>query len=46
MNESEWNEQYDQESLEKLQVAEEQLETLLAEHKISIGHGPTRQGSN
>ena len=46
MNESEWNEQFDQESLQKLRVAEEQLETLLAEHKNSIGHGPAGQGSN
>ena len=46
MNESEWNDQFDQESLEKLQVAEEQLETLLAEHKNFIGHGPAGQGSN
>jgi hypothetical protein len=32
MNESEWNDRHDQEHLEKLQKAEEQLETLLANH--------------
>ncbi len=46
MNESEWNDQHDQESLEKLREAEEQLETLLAKHKNSIGYGPAGQGSN
>ena len=46
LNESEWNDQHDQESLEKLRKAEEQLETLLAEHKKSIGYGPAGQGSN
>ena len=46
LNESEWNAQHDQESLEKLQKAEEQLETLLAEHLKSIGYGPAGQGSN
>ena len=46
LNESEWNAQYDQESLEKLQKTEEQYETLLAEHLKSIGYGPAGQGSN
>ncbi len=46
MNESEWNDQYDQEELEKLRKEEEQLETLLAELTKSIGYGPTGQGSN
>ncbi len=46
MNESEWNDQHDQESLEKLRKAEEQLEMLLAKHKSSIGYGPAGQGSN
>ena len=46
LNESEWNDQHDQESLEKLRMAEEQLETLLVEHKKSIGYGPAGQGSN
>ena len=46
MNESEWNDQHDQNALEKLRVEEEQLETLLAEHKNSIGYGPAGQESN
>ena len=46
LSEAEWNDRHDQESLEKLRVVEEQLETLLAEHKNSIGHGPAGQGSN
>ncbi len=46
MNASEWNDQYDQVELEKLRFTEEQLETLLAEHKKCIGYGPTGQGSN
>ncbi len=46
LNESEWNAQHDQESLENLQKAEEELETLLAEHLKSIGYGPVGQGSN
>ncbi len=46
MNESEWNDQYDQVELEKLRFTEEQLETLLEEHKKSIGYGPAGQGSN
>jgi hypothetical protein len=46
MNESEWNDQYDQVELEKLRFTEEQLETLLEEHKKSIGYGPTGQGPN
>ncbi len=46
MNESEWNDQYDQVKLEKLRFTEEQLEALLEEHKKSIGHGPAGQGPN
>ncbi len=46
LNESEWNDQHDQESLEKLRKEEEQLETLLVEHEKSIGYGPAGQGSN
>jgi hypothetical protein len=46
LNESEWNDQHDQEQLEKLQKEEEQLETLLAEHTKSFGYGPAGQGSN
>jgi hypothetical protein len=46
LNESEWNAQHDQESLENLQKREEELETLLAEHLKSIGYGPAGQGSN
>ena len=46
LSEAEWNDRHDQESLEKLRVVEEQLETLLAEHKNSIGHGPAGQESN
>jgi hypothetical protein len=46
LNESEWNDRYDQEQLEKLQKEEERMETLLAEHTKSIGYGPAGQGSN
>jgi hypothetical protein len=46
LNESEWNDQHDREQLVKLQKEEEQLETLLAEHKNSIGYGPAGQESN
>ena len=46
LNESEWNDRYDQGELEKVQASEEQLETLLAEHKQSIGYGPAGQGRN
>jgi hypothetical protein len=46
LSESEWNDQHDQEQLEKLQKEEEQLETLLAEHAKSIGYGPAGQESN
>ena len=46
LSESDWNDQHDQESLEKLRKVEEQLETLLAEHTKSIGYGPAGQGSN
>ena len=44
MNESEWNDRYDQGELEKVRVSEEQLETLLAEHQQNIGYGPAGQG--
>ena len=46
MNESEWNDQYDRVELEKLRFMEEQLESLLEEHKKSIGYGPAGQGPN
>ena len=46
LSEAEWNERHDQESLEKLRESEEQLETLLTEHKNSIGDGPAGQESN
>ncbi len=46
MNEVEWNARYDQQRLETLQVAEEQLETLLSEHQQSNGDGPAGQGRN
>ncbi len=46
MNESEWNDRYDQEELEKVQASEEQLETLLSEHLQSIGYGPAGQRRN
>ncbi len=46
LNEPEWNDRHDQEHLEKLQKAEEQLETLLAHHLKTIGYGPTGQGPN
>ena len=46
MNEVEWNAAYDQERLEKLRPAEEQLETLLSEHQQSNGDGPAGQGRN
>ena len=46
LNESEWNDQYDRVELEKLRFIEEQLESLLEEHKKSIGYGPAGQGSN
>ncbi len=39
MNEAEWNDRYDQGELEKVQASEEQLETLLSEHKQSIVYG-------
>ena len=44
MNESEWNERYDQGELEKVRESEEQLETLLEEHQQNIGYGPAGQG--
>ena len=46
LNESEWNDRYDQGELEKVQASEEQLETLLSEHRQSIGYGPAGQGRN
>ena len=46
MNESEWNERYDQGELEKLQASEQQLETLLSELLQNIGYGPAGQGRN
>ena len=46
LSEADWNDRHYQESLEKLRKEEEQLETLLAEHKISIGYGPAGQESN
>ncbi len=36
MNESEWNDCYDQGELEKVRASEKQLETLLAEHQQNI----------
>ena len=44
MNESEWNDRYDQGELEKVRESEEQLETLLEEHQQNIGYGPAGQG--
>ena len=46
MNESEWNDRYDQEELEKVRESEEQLETLLEEdqQKSFFGYGPAGQG--
>ena len=46
MNETEWNDEYDRGQLEKLQVLEQQLETLLSEHQQSNGDGPAWQGRN
>ena len=46
LNESEWNDRYDQGELEKVQASEEQLETLLSEHRQSIGYGPAGQERN
>ena len=46
LNESEWNARHDQQALENLQKREEEMETLIEEHKQSIGHGPARQESN
>ena len=46
MNEVEWNATYDQQPLEQLRLAEEQLETLLSEHQQSNGDGPAGQGRN
>ncbi len=44
MNESEWNDRYNQGELDKVQASEEQLETLLSEHLQNIGYGPAGQG--
>jgi hypothetical protein len=44
LNESEWNDRYDQGELEKVQASEGQLETLLSEHLQNIGYGPAGQG--
>ena len=44
MNESEWNDRYDQGELKKVRESEEHLETLLAEHQQNIGYGPAGQG--
>jgi hypothetical protein len=44
LNESEWNDCYDQGELEKVRASEKQLETLLAEHQRNIGYGPVGQG--
>ena len=44
MNESEWNDHYDQGELEKVRESEEQLETLLEKHQQNIGYGPAGQG--
>ena len=46
MNESEWNARYDQQGLENLQKREEEMDTLIKEHKKSIGYGPAGQGPN
>jgi hypothetical protein len=46
MNEAEWNDRYDQGELEKVRASEEQLETLLSEHRQSNGDGPAGQGLN
>ncbi len=44
LNESEWNDRYDQGKLEKVRASEEQLETLLVEQQQNIGYGPAGQG--
>ena len=46
LNESEWNAQYDRESLKTLQETEEAFEALLEEHRTTIGDGPAGQESN
>jgi hypothetical protein len=47
MNESEWNDRYDQDELEKVRASEDELETLLlSEHRQPIGDGPAGQGLN
>ncbi len=46
LNESDWNARHDQQALESLQKREEEMETLIEEHKKSIGYGPAGQGSN
>ncbi len=46
LNESDWNARHDQQALMNLQKREEEMETLIEEHKTSIGYGPAGQGSN
>ncbi len=46
MNETEWNDKYDRGQLEKLQVLEQQLETLMSEQQQSNRDGPAGQGLN
>ena len=46
MNETEWNDKYDRGQLEKLQVLEQELETLMSEQRQSTGDGPAGQGRN
>jgi hypothetical protein len=46
MNETEWNDEYDRGQLDKLQVLEQQLETLLSENRQANGDGPAGQGLN
>jgi hypothetical protein len=43
MNESEWNDRYDQGELEKVRASKKQLETLLAEHQQNTDYGPAGQ---
>jgi hypothetical protein len=46
LNETEWNDRYDQEELEKVRVSVEELETMLEEdqQKTFFGYGPAGQG--
>jgi hypothetical protein len=46
LNESDWNARHDQQALESLRKREEEMETLIEEHKKSIGYGPAGQDSN